>query len=187
MPLGDYKVREIQQIMGDQYNFLSLEDIGCTEDVPETQETIEGNALQKARYVYEKYGMNCFSEDTGLQVEKLNGAPGVYSARYGGPQRDSNDNIDKVLRELGDTQDRNAQFKTVIALIVDGKEYTFEGTVEGTILKERIGSGGFGYDPVFLPNEGNKTFAQMTAEEKDKISHRGRATAKLKEFLLGQD
>jgi len=181
------KVREIQQIMGDQYNFLSLEDIGCTEDVPETQETIEGNALQKARYVYEKYGMNCFSEDTGLQVEKLNGAPGVYSARYGGPQRDSNDNIDKVLRELGDTQDRNAQFKTVIALIVDGKEYTFEGTVEGTILKERIGSGGFGYDPVFLPNEGNKTFAQMTAEEKDKISHRGRATAKLKEFLLGQD
>lgn len=180
------KVREIQQIMGDQYNFLSLEDIGCLEDVPETQETIEGNALQKARYVHEKYGMDCFSEDTGLQVEKLNGAPGVYSARYGGPQRDSNDNIDKVLRELGDTQNRNAQFKTVIALILDGKEYTFEGTVQGTILKARIGSGGFGYDPVFLPNEGDKTFGEMSAGEKDKISHRGRATAKLKAFLLAQ-
>lgn len=178
------KVREIQQIMGNQYNFLSLEDIGCLEDIPETQATIEGNALQKARYVYEKYGMNCFSEDTGLQVEKLDGAPGVYSARYGGPKRDSNDNIDRVLKELGDTKERAAQFKTVIALILDGKEYTFEGIVEGDILKERQGTGGFGYDPVFLPKEGDKTFGQMSAQEKDKISHRGRATAKLKAFLL---
>ncbi len=178
------KVREIQQIMGDQYNFLSLEDIGCLEDIPETQPTIEGNALQKARYVYENYGMNCFAEDTGLQIEKLDGAPGVYSARYAGPQRDSNDNIDRVLRELGDTEERAAQFKTVIALILDGKEYTFEGIVDGEILKEKQGTGGFGYDPVFLPKEGDKTFAQMSPQEKDKISHRGRATVKLKEFLL---
>ena len=178
------KVREIQQIMGDQYDFLSLEDIGCTEDIPETQPTIEGNALQKARYVYENFGMNCFSEDTGLQIKALNGAPGVYSARYAGPARRAEDNITKVLSEMGETEDRSAQFKTVIALIIDGKEYTFEGVVEGTILKERKGAGGFGYDPVFLPNEGSKTFAEMAPDEKDKISHRGRATAKLRDFLL---
>lgn len=178
------KVREIQQIMGDQYNFLSLEDIGCTEDIPETQPTIEGNALQKARYVYENFGMNCFSEDTGLQIKALDGAPGVYSARYAGPARRAEDNITKVLSEMGETEDRSAQFKTVIALIIDGKEYTFEGIVEGMILKERKGTGGFGYDPVFLPNEGSKTFAEMAPDEKDKISHRGRATAKLRDFLL---
>ncbi|BDS11729.1 non-canonical purine NTP diphosphatase [Aureispira anguillae] len=178
------KVREIQQIMGAQYDFLSLDDIGCTEDIPETQPTIEGNALQKARYVYQKYGMNCFSEDTGLQVSALNGAPGVYTARYGGPAKNPDDNINKLLKELTGKEDRTAQFKTVIALIIDGKEYTFEGIVEGNILKERRGEGGFGYDPVFLPIESDQSFAEMTAAEKDKISHRGRATTKLRDFLL---
>lgn len=178
------KVREIQKIMGTQYDFLSLEDIGCTEDVPETQPTIVGNALQKARYVYENYGMNCFAEDTGLQIHALDGAPGVYSARYAGPARDANDNMDKALREMGDTDNRSAQFKTVIALILDGKEYTFEGVVEGEILRERQGTGGFGYDPIFKPKESDKTFAQMSSEEKGKISHRGRATEKLRTFLL---
>lgn len=178
------KVRELQQIMGDQYDFLSLEDIGCMEDIPETQPTIVGNALQKARYVYENYGMNCFSEDTGLQIDALDGAPGVYSARYAGPAKDANNNMDKVLHEMGATTDRKAHFKTVIALIIDGKEHTFEGVVEGNILTDRQGTGGFGYDPIFMPVESNKTFAEMNAEEKDAISHRGRATKKLKRFLL---
>jgi XTP/dITP diphosphohydrolase len=178
------KVSEIQKIMGTQYDFLSLEDIGCTEDIPETQATIVGNALQKARYVYENYGMNCFAEDTGLQIHALGGAPGVYSARYAGPARDASDNMNKALSELKDKADRSAQFKTVIALILDGKEYTFEGIVEGEILTERQGTGGFGYDPIFKPTESEQTFAQMSSEEKGKISHRGRATAKLKAFLL---
>lgn len=178
------KVREIQQMMGDHYNFLSLEDIGCMEDIPETEPTIEGNALQKARYVYENYGHNCFAEDTGLQINALDGAPGVYSARYAGEHKSSEDNIIKVLKEMSDSTDRSAYFKTVIALIIDGKEYTFDGVVEGTILTEKHGTSGFGYDPIFLPNEGDGTFAQMSPEAKDKISHRGRATEKLKAFLL---
>lgn len=178
------KVREIQQIMGEQYDFLSLEDIGCLEDIPETQPTIVGNALQKARYVYQNYGMNCFSEDTGLQVEALDGAPGVYTARYGGPAKNPDDNINRLLKEMEGKENRAAHFKTVIALIIDGQEYTFEGVVEGNILTERQGTGGFGYDPVFQPIETNKSFAQMDAQEKDAISHRGRATAQLKEFLL---
>lgn len=178
------KVSEIQKIMGTQYDFLSLEDIGCNEDIPETQPTIAGNALQKARYVYENYGMNCFAEDTGLQIHALDGAPGVYSARYAGPARDANDNINKALKELGDIENRAAQFKTVIALILDGKEYTFQGIVEGEILKERQGTGGFGYDPIFKPRESDQTFAQMSPEEKGGISHRGRATEKLRAFLL---
>lgn len=178
------KVSEIQKIMGTQYDFLSLEDINCMEDIPETQATIVGNALQKARYVYENYGMNCFAEDTGLQIHALNGAPGVYSARYAGPARDANDNMNKALKELEGKENRAAQFKTVIALILDGKEYTFEGVVEGEILKERQGTGGFGYDPIFKPTESDRTFAQMSSEEKAKISHRGRATEKLRTFLL---
>lgn len=178
------KVREIQQMMGEQYDFLSLEDIGCLEDIPETQPTIVGNALQKARYVYQNYGMNCFSEDTGLQVEALDGAPGVYTARYGGPAKNPDDNINRLLKEMEGKENRAAHFKTVIALIIDGQEYTFEGVVEGNILTERQGTGGFGYDPVFQPIETNKSFAQMDAQEKDAISHRGRATAQLKEFLL---
>lgn len=177
------KIREIQQMFGDKYNFLSLEDIGCEEDVPETQDTIEGNALQKAWYVYEKYGANCFAEDTGLEIEALYGAPGVYSARYAGPQRNSEDNIDRVLKEMADSENRKAQFKTVIALIIDGVAHCFEGIVEGQILRERRGTKGFGYDPIFVPIETNKTFAEMDGEEKGKISHRGRATVKLQEYL----
>ena len=181
------KVREIKKMFGDGYNFLSLTDIGCTEDVPETQATIVGNALQKARYVYEKYGYNCFAEDTGLLVDALDGAPGVYSARYAGPQRLASDNIDKLLHELGDNANRNAHFKTVIALIIDGEEHTFEGIVEGTIIKERQGEGGFGYDPVFLPNGFETTFAEMPTDEKAKISHRGRATRLLQAFFQGDE
>jgi len=178
------KVREIKQMLGKHYNFLSLTDIGCSEDIPETQPTIEGNALQKAEYVCENYGHNCFAEDTGLVIDALDGAPGVFSARYAGPQRNSDDNIDKVLEEMRNTTNRKAHFKTVIALIIDGQKHTFEGVVHGTILKERQGEGGFGYDPIFLPDGYQKTFAQLTPDEKDTISHRGRATRKLKEFLL---
>lgn len=177
------KVKEIKHILGDLYDFRSLTDIGCTEDIPETQPTIEGNALQKARYVYEKYGYNCFAEDTGLLVEALDGAPGVYSARYAGSQRNADDNMDKLLVELQKETNRAAYFKTVIALIIDGKETLFEGKVEGVILKARQGETGFGYDPIFLPNGHSQSFAEMTADQKGAISHRGRATAKLKVHL----
>lgn len=177
------KIREIKEQLGDLYDFLSLSDIGCTEDIPETQPTIEGNAIQKAQYVYEKYGYNCFAEDTGLIVDAVNGEPGVYSARYAGPQRNHDDNMDKLLTKLGDTTNRKAYFKTVIALVIDGKETLFEGKVEGEILKQRQGTDGFGYDPIFKPNGFDKSFAQMTGIEKSQISHRGRATAKLATFL----
>ena len=177
------KVKEIQHIMGAAYNFLSLDDIECTEDIPETQATIKGNALQKARYVYQKYGKNCFAEDTGLLIESLNGAPGVYSARYAGPQKSASDNMNKVLKQLQNVENRQAYFKTVIALIIDGQEHTFEGRVDGEILLDRRGEGGFGYDPIFKPKESNQSFAEMSATQKDQISHRARATAKLKIFL----
>lgn len=177
------KVKEIQHIMGAAYNFLSLDDIKCTEDIPETQATIKGNALQKARYVYQKYGKNCFAEDTGLLIESLKGAPGVYSARYAGPQKNASDNMNKVLEQLQNVENRQAYFKTVIALIIDGQEHTFEGRVDGEILLDRRGEGGFGYDPIFKPKESNQSFAEMSATQKDQISHRARATAKLKSFL----
>lgn len=179
-----HKVQEVQQIMGNQYDFLSLEDIGCLEDIEETETTIEGNALLKARYVYDKYGYNCFAEDTGLQINALGGAPGVYTARYAGEQKSSEDNINKVLQELENATDRTAYFKTVIALVINGENYLFEGIAKGLILKEKQGEGGFGYDAIFLPDEATKTFAELTALEKDKISHRGQATTKFKEFLL---
>lgn len=179
------KVKEIQNLMGAAYNFLSLKDIGCLEDVPETQPTIEGNALQKARYVKEKYGYDCFAEDTGLLVDALDGEPGVYSARYAGEAKDAQANMDKVLSKLGTTENRVAQFKTVIALVLDGKEHCFEGVVEGTIRAERSGADGFGYDPIFEPEQLGRTFAEMTLEEKGEISHRGRATRKLQAFFEG--
>jgi XTP/dITP diphosphohydrolase len=177
------KVKEIQHIMGSAYNFLSLADIGCTEDIPETQDTILGNALQKARYVYRNYSKNCFSEDTGLLIESLDGAPGVYSARYAGPQKSASDNMAKVLKELNTASNRKAYFKTVIALIIDGQEYIFEGEVQGVILYKGRGNQGFGYDPIFQPEGFEKSFGQMTISEKDQISHRARATAQLKKFL----
>ena len=166
------KVKEIQHIMGAAYNFLSLDDIECTEDIPETQATIKGNALQKARYVYQNYGKNCFAEDTGLLIESLKGAPGVYSARYAGPQKNASDNMNKVLEQLQNVENRQAYFKTVIALIIDGQEHTFEGRVDGEILLDRRGEGGFGYDPIFKPKESNQSFAEMSATQKDQISHR---------------
>lgn len=181
-----HKMREVRQLLGDHYQFLSLAEIGCEEDIPETSPTIEGNALQKARYVYERYGYNCFAEDTGLEVRALDGAPGVYTARYAGPARDAMDNMQKLLRELRPHEDRTARFKTVIALIIDGQEYTFEGIVNGQIAPEMSGAEGFGYDPVFMPEAQTITFADMPAEAKNQISHRGRAIRKLQAFLLNE-
>lgn len=180
------KLREINQILSENFRILSLEDIGCFEDVPETQPTIEGNALQKVRYIKDKYSVDCFADDTGLEVDALNGAPGVYSARYAGDDKDSNANIEKLLFEIKDKENRKANFKTVIALSLNGKEYTFEGIVNGKISEEKYGSGGFGYDPVFFPEGYNESFAQMSPETKNKISHRGLAVQKLAEFLLNQ-
>jgi XTP/dITP diphosphohydrolase len=177
------KVREIQQVMGEAYQFLSLNDIGCNEEIPETTGTIKGNALQKAQYVYDEYGRNCFAEDTGLLVDALEGAPGVDTAYYGGPQKDHNANMDRLLAELEGEKNRRAHFKTVIAVVLDGQRYTFEGVVHGTILEARQGTDGFGYDPIFQPEGYTRSFAQMSAEEKSSISHRGRATVKLQEFL----
>ena len=177
------KVREIQQIMGADYTFLSLHDIGCTEEIPETTGTIRGNAIQKAQYIYDHYGKNGFAEDTGLLVDALDGAPGVDTAFYGGPQKDPNANMDRLLQELQHQSNRAAHFKTVIALILDGTIHTFEGIVEGHILPARQGAGGFGYDPIFQPKGHERSFAQMTGEEKGQISHRARATRQLQDFL----
>lgn len=188
-----HKLEEIRQILGDDFSVKGLNDIGCTEDIPETAETLEGNALQKARYVHEKYGVDCFADDTGLEVDALNGAPGVYTARYGsmngyGESHDSNANIRCLLDKLKGAATRKARFRTVIALIENGREMLFEGIVEGEILHQCVGEGGFGYDPVFAPVEaGGLTFAQMSAEAKNAISHRGRATMKLAEYLSGKE
>ena len=170
-------------MIGDSYQFIGLKDIGCTEDVPETQETIKGNALQKARYVKEHYGVDCFSEDTGLEIDALDGAPGVYTARYGGSERSADKNMAKVQTELGDNPNRGAQFKTVIALILNGEEHVFEGIARGNMRKEKSGEGGFGYDPIFEPEGYDITFAEMNSKEKNKISHRGQAVRALIAFL----
>jgi len=154
-------------------------DIGCTEDIPETSSTIEGNALQKAQYIKENYGYNCFADDTGLEVEHLNGAPGVYSARYAGESRDDHANMNKLLHELDNTTNRKAQFKTVIALFIDNDTFSFTGICEGTIILEKKGDKGFGYDPIFMPNHYDKTFAELSLTKKNKISHRGKAIQQL--------
>lgn len=177
------KIKEIKALVPDHIELLSLNDIGCIEDIPETSATIKGNALQKAQYVKEKYGYDCFADDTGLEVEALGGAPGVYSARYAGDQKNNEANIDKLLQELKDKTNRKARFKTVIALIQNEVEHSFEGICEGEILKKRVGEEGFGYDSVFQPVGHSKTFAEMSLKEKSEISHRGRATRKLIEFL----
>ena len=176
-------MKEVKALLGDEFEIVGLKDIGCHEDIPETQPTIEGNALQKARYVKEHYQVDCFSEDTGLEIESINMEPGVYSARYAGPQRNSDDNMNLVMEKLKDQTNRNARFKTVIALILDGKEYTFEGIVNGEIAHKKTGTDGFGYDPIFLPEGRTTSFAEMTSEEKNKISHRGRAVRKLIKHL----
>lgn len=179
-----HKLEEIRAAVGDSIKILSLKEIGCLDDIPETAPTLEGNASQKAQFIYQKFGLNCFADDTGLEVEAFDGRPGVYSARYAGPGHDHEKNMDKVLSELEDQQNRKARFRTVISLILDIKEYFFEGIVNGEILKERQGKMGFGYDPIFQPEGYNISFAEMELAEKNKISHRGIAVQKLVKFLV---
>ena len=180
-----HKLQELRQMIGENYEVLGLADVGCHEDIPETAPTIEGNARMKALYVKEHYGYDCFSDDTGLEIDALNGEPGVHSARYAGPGHDSEANIDKVLKLLDGETRRTARFRTAIVLLQGDEMHMFEGQVEGVILTERHGTGGFGYDSIFQPLEGDgSTFAQMSPQDKNRISHRGRAVAKLVEFLM---
>lgn len=179
-----HKLEEIKNILGDKVEILSLADIYCHTDIPETADTLEGNARQKAMYVYTHYGMDCFADDTGLEVDALEGAPGVHSARYASEKgHDSQANMEKLLREMEEKNDRKAQFRTIISLIEKGEEKQFEGVVRGEILRERKGNSGFGYDPVFRPEGYDKTFAELGNEIKNKISHRARAVASLCEYL----
>lgn len=177
------KLKEIQNLVPEGIIIQSLSEIGCDQDIPETGFTLKENAQQKSDYIIQRYKVNCFSDDTGLEIKSLNDEPGVFSARYAGPQKNSEDNIDLVLDNLKGKEDRSAQFKTVISLYLDGKQYFFEGVCKGTITKERSGSEGFGYDPIFIPEGYKTTFAEMSMDEKNKISHRGRAVQKLIEFL----
>jgi XTP/dITP diphosphohydrolase len=178
-----HKIQEIQAILDNTFNLMSLTDIGCTEELPEEQDTLEGNASQKAWYIYDKYGHNCFADDTGLEIEALGGEPGVFSARYAGELKDPGANIDKVLDKLYKINNRKARFRTVISLVLNGIEYRFEGIVDGKILTGRDGTGGFGYDPIFQPFESDRSFAMMSIADKNSISHRARAVKKLAEFL----
>ncbi|MDD4150282.1 MAG: non-canonical purine NTP diphosphatase [Bacteroidales bacterium] len=178
-----HKLKEVNEIADGKFDILSLNDINCIDTIPEDQDTLEGNALQKARYIYEKCMINCFADDTGLEVDVLNGSPGAFSARYAGDQCDSNDNIEKLLSEMGDTPYRSARFRTVVALVLDGKEYFFEGEIKGEIITEKRGSGGFGYDAVFVPEGLSDTFAELPAFLKNSISHRAIAMQKLFYFL----
>ncbi|MFY0483557.1 non-canonical purine NTP diphosphatase [Flavobacterium sp. PLA-1-15] len=177
------KIIEIQSILPDTIQILSLEDIGCHEEIPETANTIEGNAILKANYVTEKYGHDCFADDSGLEVDALNGAPGVFSARYAGEHKNNEDNIDKLLNELAGKDNRKANFKTVIALNIDGESHLFTGIADGKIIDERKGTNGFGYDPVFQPEGFERTFAEFTMQEKSEISHRAKAVKQLISFL----
>ncbi len=178
-----HKLRELREIAAGKFNILGLKDINCNEDISETADTLKGNALIKANFIKEHYGYDCFADDTGLEIEALGGEPGVYSARYAGEDCNSENNIDKVLGKLNGEENRAARFVTVIALRLGDDTYTFEGEVKGTILTERHGEGGFGYDPIFRPLEGDCSFAEMLPEQKNAISHRGRAVKNLFEFL----
>ncbi len=178
-----HKLEEVKDILGDKIELLSMKDIGCHADIPETADSLEGNALLKARYIYEHYHMDCFADDTGLEVEALNGAPGVYSARYAGDAHNSEANIRKLLHELEGAENRKARFRTAFAVIVNGKEHLFEGIVKGEIIQTERGRAGFGYDPVFVPEGYTETFAEMGNAEKNRISHRAIATQKLCKFL----
>ena len=183
-----HKLEELQQMLGDEMEIRGLSQIGCTEDVPETADTLEGNARMKADYVKEHYGLDCFADDTGLEIDALHGAPGVFSARYGGVAHDSDRNIERMLREMEGVpmEQRTARFRTIICLMQGDSCHMFEGRVEGRILTERHGEGGFGYDSIFQPIEGDgRTFGEMAPEEKNAISHRGRAVAQLVNYLLG--
>ncbi|TXB62069.1 non-canonical purine NTP diphosphatase [Phaeodactylibacter luteus] len=181
------KIKEVEQQLNGQFELLSLKDINCEEELPETRPTIEGNALEKATYVHEHYNVDCFSEDTGLEVDALGGEPGVYSARYAGPAHDDEANMSLLLANLKGKEDRSARFRTVIALILNGQVHTFEGVAEGQIIHRKKGNNGFGYDPIFIPDGHDRTFAQMDTAEKSAISHRGQAVAKLVAFLNEQD
>lgn len=180
------KTKEIKNQLGDNFTVQSLSDIGFTDEIKETANTLEGNALLKVRAIHQKTGKNCFADDTGLEVEVLNGAPGVYSARYAGDHCNAEDNMDKLLSALKEAKNRTARFRTVVALILNGKEYTFEGICEGEILPERTGEEGFGYDPIFKPKGYDRSFAQMSLNDKNEISHRGLAVKKLIDFLKAQ-
>ncbi|HEX8014328.1 MAG TPA: non-canonical purine NTP diphosphatase [Flavobacterium sp.] len=177
------KIKEIQSILNGSIQISSLKEIGCHEEIPETADTIEGNAILKANYVTEKYGYDCFADDTGLEVTALSGAPGVFSARYAGEQKDANDNMDKLLDALKEESDRTAKFKTVIALNLNGEQHLFTGIAKGEITLSKTGNHGFGYDPVFQPENYTETFAELASEIKNKISHRAKATEQLIDFL----
>lgn len=178
-----HKLEEISSILGDKIELLSLKDIGCTADIPETADTLEGNAIQKAEYIHQHYGLDCFADDTGLEVEALGGAPGVYSARYAGNGHDSEANMQKLLQNLEGETNRKAQFRTAICLIMDGEQHLFEGICRGEIIHEKKGGAGFGYDPIFVPEGYNETFAELGNEIKNTISHRARAVQMLCDFL----
>ena len=180
---NEHKVKEIRNILGDSFELASLRDVNIFEDIPENEPELEGNALEKARFVHRITGRDVFADDTGLEIEELGGKPGVHSARFAGEAKDPSANIDKVLQLLGNSQNRKARFRTVIALILDNREYLFEGIVEGRIIGERRGTSGFGYDPVFIPDGKELTFAEMDLKEKNSISHRARAFEKLSTFL----
>ena len=177
------KIEEVKAAFGEAFTIVSLSEIGCHEELPETGDTLDHNAFQKARYVFENYGVDCFADDTGLEVEALDGAPGVYSGRYAGEPRSDERNIEKLLKAMEVKTNRKARFRTVIALIQGGKEYAFEGIAEGEIIKEKTGTGGFGYDPVFRPMGFEQTFAELSMQEKNRISHRGKAVEALVKFL----
>ena len=178
-----HKLEEIQNMLGNEHEIISLQSIHCHEEIPEDHDTLEGNALQKARFIHEKFGINCFADDTGLEIEALHQAPGVYSARYAGPGCTPEDNMEKVLREMKNITNRKARFRTVIALILNGETYLFNGIVEGEILTSKQGNAGFGYDPIFKPINSPLSFAEMPLAQKNRISHRGQAIQKLVAFL----
>lgn len=177
------KAKEIQSLLDERFEILTLSEINCNDEIPETAETLEGNSLLKAQFISENFEVNCFADDTGLEIETLDGKPGVYSARYAGEEKSAEANMNRVLSELENSTNRNAQFRTVITLILENKTFTFEGIVKGEIIREKRGTDGFGYDPIFVPEGQNKTFAEMTMAEKNLQSHRARAFQKMIAFL----
>ena len=180
---NSHKLYEVRQLISDELDLVGLKDINCIEEIPEEQETIEGNASQKAFYIFNKYGLNCFADDTGLEIDGIDGRPGVYSARYAGEDCSFQDNIHKVLKEMEGMKNRNAKFRTVISLVINGQETQFKGSVSGEILNKGRGESGFGYDPIFQPDGFGESFAEMSLEQKNQISHRGKATKKLCDYL----
>lgn len=178
-----HKLTEVRAILEPEFTIISLSDLNCTDDIPETADTLQGNAILKATYIHEKFGLDCFADDTGLEIDALGGEPGVYSARYAGEENNSKNNMNKVLTLLGNNSDRKASFRTVIALILKGNTFLFDGRIDGDITLSPSGESGFGYDPIFVPEGYDKSFAQLSADEKNKISHRALAVNKLIDFL----